>query len=225
MLTNNVASNHSGKSHKRVNFTKEEDDKLKQLVSQFGETNNWKKISDMFPNRNIRQVKDRWTNYLSPNVINRPWNSQEDFLLIQSIQRFGRKWKTITQFFPGRTDIQIKSRFNVLQRKFKNEEKLRDNYLRQLYEKNYLLINKKKNTPKKQNVNKSPVIASTNSCTQTSQQQQQQTQNKDYFANTNSSFSIFSSNDYQEKTDAFPNFEIDYLDDPLFDTIDFIQDL
>ena len=221
----NDSVHHSGKAHKRVNFTKEEDEKLKQLVARFGENNKWKQISDRFPNRNIRQLKDRWTNYLSPNVVNRAWTQQEDFLLLQSIQRFGRKWKSITQFFPGRTDIQIKSRFNVLQRKYKNEEKMRDNFIKQICEKAYSLSNKRKRNA----AAKKSEMAAQNAASDASNQvqQMQQPPKNDFFGSVNdSSNSIFSSNDYKQKDDNnFPVFEMDYLNDVLFDTIDFLQDL
>ena len=104
------------KAHIRHNFTKEEDEKLKILVNQYGESN-WNIISSMMVSRNIRQCRERWFKYLSPNVCTDKWTNEEDALLIQKRYEIGPKWKVIATFFHGRTDINIKSRFNLLKRK------------------------------------------------------------------------------------------------------------
>ena len=104
------------KTHKRKNFTHDEDEKLRKLVGQYGE-DNWRIISSCMPSRNVRQCRERWLKYSSPNVCTSKWTQEEDYLLIQKRQELGPKWKDIAAFFHGRTDINIKSRFNVLKRR------------------------------------------------------------------------------------------------------------
>ena len=58
------------KTHPRAKFTKEEDEMLKNLVENFGD-NNWQVISSKMPGRNSRQCRERWQNYLSPDVISK----------------------------------------------------------------------------------------------------------------------------------------------------------
>ena len=105
-----------GKAHPRRSFTQKEDDALIQLVNQYG-TENWKKISTMMNDRNPRQCKERWINYLSPSIKNDPFSESEDALLRQKYEEFGPKWVKIAKFFDNRTDISIKCRWAVLKRR------------------------------------------------------------------------------------------------------------
>lgn len=77
----------------------------------------WCKIADNMPNRNARQCRDRWINYLSPTVVNGKWTEEEDHLLIEKYLTMGNCWRQIAAFFPTRTDINIKNRFRKLQRR------------------------------------------------------------------------------------------------------------
>ena len=122
------------KTHKRINFTPEEDTHLRFLVSEYGE-NKWGTITAMMKNRNIRQCKERWYKYLSPEVKNNEWTEQEDQLLIMKWKELGPKWKEISKFFNGRTDINIKSRYNVLKRKMIRIESLLNDKTIQLTQK------------------------------------------------------------------------------------------
>ena len=90
------------KSVRKQKFSPDEDEKLKVLVRQYGV--DWKIISAVMKNRSPRQCRDRWKNYLSPDVNNNPWTPQEDALLIEKIKEFGRQWATIAKFFPQRTE-------------------------------------------------------------------------------------------------------------------------
>ena len=124
-----MSSPKCSRNHQRNNFTSEEDFKLKQLVKKYGD-NDWAKIAGMFHNRNERQVKERWCNYLSPDLVKTPMSNEEDQLLLYYVNLIGRKWKTIAGLFPGRTDIQLKSRFNVIMRKgLRNQKKEMKNWL------------------------------------------------------------------------------------------------
>lgn len=105
----------SKKPHPRFPFSKDEDAKLKELVNCYG--TNWNAISEKMGNRNARQCKERWTNYLSPNVIMKPWTSEEDEFLKNKLAEFGPKWVKISTYFQNRTDIQLKNRWFVLMRK------------------------------------------------------------------------------------------------------------
>lgn len=105
----------SKKPHPRVPFSKDEDEKLKELVNQYG--TNWNIVSEKMENRNQRQCKERWTHYLSPNVIMKPWTNDEDEFLKKKLLELGPKWVKLSSFFPNRTDIQLKNRWFVLMRK------------------------------------------------------------------------------------------------------------
>lgn len=115
-LTNPQSVEH--KSHPKSKFSKEEDALLCKLINEIG-TNHWDIVASKMPNRNIRQCKERWNNYLSPDIKILPWTPEEDLLLQKKFHEFGAKWVKISHFFPHRTDINVKNRWLVLCRKSK----------------------------------------------------------------------------------------------------------
>lgn len=108
------------KSHPKFKFGADEDLQLKDLVRKYGE-NNWTQIAQNMPNRNARQCKERWCNYLSPNICKSPWTQDEDNLLLEKYKEIGARWVQIAKFFPQRTDISIKNRYLVLSRRIKKK--------------------------------------------------------------------------------------------------------
>ena len=120
------------KRYHRNPFTSEEDALLQQLVIRYG-CSRWGKIAKMMPNRNIRQVKERWFNYLAPGISKTPWTDEEDQLLLSYINLIGRKWMMISKLFTGRTDTQVKSRYKVLVRKLSHELNVTTSVFEKLY--------------------------------------------------------------------------------------------
>ena len=100
----------------RCKFTQEEDRNLIALVNEFGDKH-WNIIADNMPGRNARQVRERWTRYLSPNIDHREFTEVEDILLRQKVIEFGAQWTKIVKYFPNRTPHAIKNRWNVLRRR------------------------------------------------------------------------------------------------------------
>lgn len=113
-------------------FTIEEDTKLIHLVQEHGKS--WRKISNLMGNRRSpRNCRERYKHYLSKKINNSPWSPEEDHLLIQKYNELGSKWAEIANhhFNNTRTQIQIKSRFHLLQRKKVKDIKL---YNHELYQ-------------------------------------------------------------------------------------------
>jgi hypothetical protein len=84
-------------------------------------TDDWSRIALFIPSRNARQCKDRWCNFLSPDVVNGPWSDEEESLLSHKFAALGNSWKLISTFFPGRTEINVKSHWQMMQRRIKRE--------------------------------------------------------------------------------------------------------
>ena len=96
-------------------FTSDEDQRLKDLVHEYGE-NSWEEVAEQMPGRNVRQCKDRWTRYLSPSVNKSKWTNEEEKLLIKLVKDLNFKWVQISKHFKGRTDNQIKNKWNTLKK-------------------------------------------------------------------------------------------------------------
>lgn len=108
-----------GKPHPKMQFTPSEDAQLVKLVKTYGESN-WETIANIMGNRNIRQCKERYMKYLSPDINRCPFTEEEDNILIEKYNAFGPRWVKISKFFNNRTDAALKNRWNVLVRHHNN---------------------------------------------------------------------------------------------------------
>jgi hypothetical protein len=87
-------------------------------------TSDWALIASIMEGKNIRQCKERWTNYLSPGLNVEAWTHEDDLLLVRKYMELGNKWVKIAKFFPNRTDSMVKNRFNKLQRRDKRTREM-----------------------------------------------------------------------------------------------------
>jgi hypothetical protein len=94
----------------RAQFRPDEDAQLRQLVMFFGDEA-WASIAAHLPGRNPRQCRDRWHHYLCNGPAQCVWSAPEDRLLFQQVHAIGPKWRELAAFFPGKTEIQIKTRW------------------------------------------------------------------------------------------------------------------
>ena len=96
-------------------FSEAEDEQLKKLVHKYG-TNNWIRVSINMKDRNVRQCKERWLYYLSPEYNHSDFTEDEDKLLLEKIREMGMCWTKISKFFDRRTPYAIKNRWIYLAR-------------------------------------------------------------------------------------------------------------
>jgi hypothetical protein len=97
----------------RVKFSSKEDDRLRQFVACFG-TNAWPEIAKAMVSRNVRQCRDRWNHYLSLAAVAPPWTAEEDALLLQTVERLGFQWKSVTRLCLNRSELEVKQRWRAL---------------------------------------------------------------------------------------------------------------
>lgn len=123
----------SSSKQKRKFFSTEEDLKLVSLVNQYGKTNKWNEIAQMLGNGfNSRQCRERYQNYLNPELNNGPYSQEEDDLLISLVGKYGNKWSIIHSSFVGRSEVSVKNRWTHLKRKMNKLNKVKESELKQI---------------------------------------------------------------------------------------------
>lgn len=95
---------------KNRKFTKEEDDRLRELVKLYGE-GHWIKVAEKMPGRNRKQVRERYVNFVKKERSFAEFTAEEDTLILDFVQTKGRRWILISNMLPGRTPIMIKNRY------------------------------------------------------------------------------------------------------------------
>jgi Myb-like DNA-binding domain len=110
-----------------------EDDLLVSLIQQYSQ--NWGKIANhlnaAFHNRlnirNSKTCKERWNNYLNPNIKRGEWTDQEDILLLEGYLLYGNKWISITKKLENRIESSVKNRVKSILHKIHQDLKSKIN--------------------------------------------------------------------------------------------------
>jgi hypothetical protein len=101
-------------------FAQQDDEALTRLIASLG-TENWTLIAQKMPHEFTgRQCRDRWRNYVSPDLNRLSWTDAEDQGLLQEYGRVGPRWVALGAQFGGRTATSVRNRvFLLLRRKAK----------------------------------------------------------------------------------------------------------
>lgn len=92
-------------------WTKEEDEKLKNLVEQHGEK--FELIAALFPDRNDVQCQQRWHKVVNPELVKGPWTKEEDEKVIELVKKYGpKRWTLIAKHLKGRIGKQCRERWH-----------------------------------------------------------------------------------------------------------------
>lgn len=99
----------------KCKFTQEEDIKLVHLIMARKE-HDWSWIASQMPNRNPRQCRERWANYLDPNLHKGAWTEEEDQIILEKKKIHGQKWSIIASYLKGRSGNDVRNRWLMIMR-------------------------------------------------------------------------------------------------------------
>ncbi|KAM3137336.1 hypothetical protein pb186bvf_010516 [Paramecium bursaria] len=116
---------------KSTNWLIEEDEFIKSQMERQKDKHIWTQIAVQLYERKLhdhirtpKQIRERWMNYLNPNLKKVQWLLKEDLIILNHVVQNGKKWSFISQQLEGRTENQVKNRYKSLMHKIcKNNEK------------------------------------------------------------------------------------------------------
>jgi hypothetical protein len=103
-------------SNRRM-FKPDDDDELRHLDYTLGEANRADIAVRMSTPFTARQCRERWRNYLSPELEHDEWTEEDDRKLLRGFEHFGTRWTLIAETFSGRSGNTIRNRYFLLQRR------------------------------------------------------------------------------------------------------------
>ena len=95
----------------KVKFTPEQDRKILSLLKE-NPTTSWRTVAEHIEGKTAKQCRERYQHFLAPTVERKPWTADEDFSLCCMYHALGPKWAVMASSFPGRTNQDLKNRFN-----------------------------------------------------------------------------------------------------------------
>lgn len=96
---------------------------MREQIERLGGPGNWTAIAEALPGRSSKSCRLRWCNQLNPSVKRGPFTPEEDNTILMQHAIHGNKWAVISRFMPGRTDNQVKNRFNSTLRRVISSQK------------------------------------------------------------------------------------------------------
>ncbi|KAJ9564464.1 hypothetical protein OSB04_000430 [Centaurea solstitialis] len=108
---------------KKGAWSEEEDDKLRAYIKRYGHWN-WGLLPQFAGlSRSGKSCRLRWMNYLRPDIKHGNFTKEEDDLIVDLHNKLGNKWSAMAAKLPGRSDNEIKNRWNTHLKKRAREDK------------------------------------------------------------------------------------------------------
>ncbi|CAD8184145.1 unnamed protein product [Paramecium octaurelia] len=116
---------------KMAPWNTDEDEVLQQLITDPSENKNWTQITIDFNRanpakivRHAKQIRERWNNYLNPDLKKSEWSQPEQLQLLLLVQEIGKRWSLISKRIQGRTENQVKNQYNSMMNNYRRQNQL-----------------------------------------------------------------------------------------------------
>nr|GFA40291.1 hypothetical protein [Tanacetum cinerariifolium]GFB02991.1 hypothetical protein [Tanacetum cinerariifolium] len=107
---------------KKGAWSEEEDNKLRAYIERYGHLN-WRLVPKFSGvSRSGKSCRLRWMNYLRPNMKHGNFTKVEDNIIKDLHSKIGNKWSAIAVELPGRSDNEIKNRWNTHLKKLADQK-------------------------------------------------------------------------------------------------------
>ncbi|CAK93472.1 unnamed protein product (macronuclear) [Paramecium tetraurelia] len=113
---------------KMAPWNPEEDEILQSLITDPNENKNWTQITIDFNRinpakivRHAKQIRERWNNYLNPDLKKSEWSQPEQLQLLLLVQEMGKRWSLISKKISGRTENQVKNQYNSMMNTYRRQ--------------------------------------------------------------------------------------------------------
>ncbi|KAL7640762.1 UNVERIFIED_CONTAM: hypothetical protein RMT77_009037 [Armadillidium vulgare] len=95
-----------------ASWTPEASKKLEDTINMLRAGNHipWALVSQHLTGYTKVQLQSRWRN-INPDQYKGPFSTEEDFILIKGLYKFGMNFDVISYFLPGRSKVQVRERF------------------------------------------------------------------------------------------------------------------
>ncbi|KAK9697560.1 hypothetical protein RND81_08G045200 [Saponaria officinalis] len=115
---------------KKGPWSLEEDQVLKNFVSNFGNGGNWISLPKTIGlNRCGKSCRLRWLNYLRPDIKHGDFTEEEDLIIYTLYNIVGSRWSIIASKLPRRTDNDVKNYWNTKLKKKILAGKIKNNFI------------------------------------------------------------------------------------------------
>ncbi|KAJ3393018.1 Myblike DNAbinding domain-containing protein [Entophlyctis sp. JEL0112] len=106
----------------RGRFTAEEDERLLAAIEMF-QLGNWAEIARAVKTRSDVQCRERYLNFLDPNLAKGSFSEEERQLLLSLVDKHGEKWSVIAREFKTRSAKACRRQYKTIQKKRLKEPK------------------------------------------------------------------------------------------------------
>jgi hypothetical protein len=95
----------------RGQWERQEDQAIIDYVRDNG-SHSWVACAQYVPGRTSKQCRERWCNFLDPDMSLAPWTTEEDLALTNLHKNYGNQWARISEVMRNRSANAVKNRWN-----------------------------------------------------------------------------------------------------------------